>query len=169
LEIWRENQAMKSFDEVLIAYSENETKLNLARHKIFSICNENLFLSKYLDPYEESVENYFLKLNRLFEGGLYDESIKTGINSKDPHLRRLVLQIIKDGFFSDEFLQEIACDLLILSIDGNDNDRILAEKILSRRYDDKSILIELLPGCISRCFSELEVDPEDAYYAYKNS
>ncbi|NHZ99186.1 hypothetical protein [Massilia sp. CCM 8734] len=159
----------KSFDESLIAFSESEANLNLSRYNFFSDCNKNLFLSKYYQPYEESLERYFFNLHRLFADGLHDKNIKEGINSKDPDLRTSVLQIIKDGFFSDSFMQEIARDLLILDIKGNDNDRTLVGQILSRKYSEKSLLIELLPDCISQCFSELDTYAEDVFYVYQNS
>lgn len=158
----------RSFHDTLLAFEENEENLNSARQKLFSKCNNDLFLSGHYESYEESLERYFFGLSRLFENGMHEESIKESLSSKDSHLRRTVLQIIKDGFFSDNFMQTVACQLLKLAVEGNDNDRVLTGKIFSRKYGEKSNLIALLPECAFPIFVQLEADSDDAYYVYQN-
>lgn len=158
----------RSFHDTLLAFEENEKNLNFARNKLFFECNNNLFLSEHYELYEENLERYFFGLSRFFENGMHEESIKESLTSKDSRLRRTVLQIIKDGFFSDNFMQTVACQLLRLAVHGNDNDRVLTGKIFSRKYSEKSNLIALLPECAFQIFFQIEADSDDAYYVYQN-
>ncbi len=161
---------MKSaFEEALLFFDQSETDLNAARHKLFTDDCENLFSSKYLRSYEDSLQRYFCNLSRQFGGNTHADMLEKGIDSRDPEIRRQVLCIIRDGFFSEKFMQGISRRLLMLAMDGNDEDRTIIYYIFARKYTDPSILIELLPGCVTEHFSRLGPRSEDAYYVYQYS
>ncbi|UOD30905.1 hypothetical protein INH39_03990 [Massilia violaceinigra] len=161
---------MKSaFEEALLLFDQSETDLNAARHKLLTDVCEDLFSSKYLSSYEDSVQRYFCNLSREFGGSTHADMLEKGIDSMDPRIRRRVLCIIRDGFFSEKFMQGISRQLLMLAMDGNDEDRTIIHHIFARKYTDPSILIELLPGCVSEHFSKLGPGSEDAYYVYQYS
>jgi hypothetical protein len=157
-----------SFEKAIETYEKCRDDLNSSRATLFSETGENLFSSENYNRYEECVERYFHCLYEILKCGKHDEDVKKSITSKSSYVRCVALNIVKDGFFDKDFMKSIIPTLIELAINGNDDDIVVARKILIRKYEDKNDLIAALPNIVTNLLN-LHENSDDLYYIYNNA
>lgn len=148
-------------------YENAEVALNEGKRRFLDYAERQNFFSKGFIDFENEVEDYYTRVHEIFYFRDYSNDIAIALGSSNPELRRSALKLVKNAVPSRQLTQRIGAAILLLSIDGNDEERLLSKRVLSLRYRKSSKIIDQAKKISTILLDAAEDKPEQYYYLYQ--
>jgi hypothetical protein len=155
------------FHDAMAMYEHAEYALNEAKRRFLGHAERQSFSSAGFVAFENQVEAHYIQVHEVFYLNDYSREIAAALGSSDPELRLSALKLVKSAVPGWQLTDSISSSIILLSIDGNDEERLLSKKVLANRYLYSVSIIEKAEVISNELLDSAQHVPDQYYYLYQ--
>jgi hypothetical protein len=161
------SSATPEFADALAMYERAEYELNEAKRRFLGHTERQSFSSTAFILFENQIEAHYMQVHEVFYSNDYSHEIAAALGSSDPEFRLSALKLVKSAVPGWQLTDSISSSIVLLSIDGNDEERLLSKKVLKNRYLDSLSIIKKAEEISDELLDAAKHNPDQYYYLYQ--